>query len=232
MKIARTILTVLGLALLFVALAPSAPADTWNKKSVLTFDQPIQIPGKALPAGTYVFKLADSVAYRHIVQVWNADETDLLATILAIPNYRLEPSGDTTTTFYERPTGVPMALRAWFYPGDNFGQEFVYPKAKAIEIAEAAKEPVPAEETLPTDTTLKTVPLFAVTPEKKEEPVTEAFQVVPTPKPTEQAAKPAPVQEAPAKLPQTGSSIPLFGLLGFAAITLGLALKMLAKLIS
>ena len=231
MKLVKTIFVLLGLALLIGVLVSPASADQWNKKTVMTFNQPIQIPGKALPAGTYVFKLLDSASYRHIVQVWNADETTLIATILAIPNYRLEPTADSTTTFYERPANVPMALRAWFYPGDNFGQEFVYPKPKASEIAEATNEVVPAEETLPTESTLKTVPLFAVTPEKKEEPVTKAFQIFPTPAPTEQAT--APVKQAePAKLPQTGSSIPLFGLLGFAAIALGLALKMLAKLIS
>lgn len=34
--------------------------------------------------------------------------------------------------------------RLGFYPGDNFGQEFVYPKQQAIELAAATNEPVPA----------------------------------------------------------------------------------------
>ncbi len=30
----------------------------------------------------------------------------------------------------DRPEGQPEALKAWFYPGDNFGVEFVYPAQK------------------------------------------------------------------------------------------------------
>jgi hypothetical protein len=83
-----------------------------------------------LPAGTYVFKILDSQSDRHIVQIFNADETQIYATILAIPNYRLKATDKTVVTFRERPAGEPEALRAWFYPGRNWGEEFVYPKAK------------------------------------------------------------------------------------------------------
>ncbi len=88
-----------------------------------------------LPAGTYVFKIVDSKSDRHIVQIFSADEKTVYATILAIPNYRLKVTGKTVITFRERPAGEPQALRAWFYPGRNWGEEFVYPKKKAIEIA-------------------------------------------------------------------------------------------------
>src|SRR5258708_24527717 len=87
------------------------------------------------PTGTYVFKLADSLSDRHIVQIFNADETQIIATILAIPNYRLKPTGKSDFRFWETPAGNPRAMRAWFYPGDNFGQEFAYPKMTSIEIA-------------------------------------------------------------------------------------------------
>jgi hypothetical protein len=124
------------------------------------------------------------------VQIFNADKTEVLATILAIPNYRLEPTGETVINFHERPGDSPEALRAWFYPGDNFGQEFVYPKKRAIQLAQASKEIVPAETIEPTESTLKTVPLVAITPEKKEEPVTEAIQVLPLHTPEQAAAAP------------------------------------------
>ncbi len=225
MKIFKTLLLVLALALLVGGLVSPARADTWNKETVFTFSQPIEIPGaKTLPAGTYVFKLLDSQADRHIVQIWNEGKTQLFATILAIPNYRLQPKDESVISFNERPGVCPVALRAWFYPGDNFGHEFVYPKKRASELAEKCQEIVPAETVLPTESNLKTVPLEAVTPEKKEEPVAQAIQVVPPP------AAPAPTAPAqPAKLPQTGSTIPLLGLMGFAAIAIGIALKMLAK---
>jgi len=97
-------------------------ADEWNKKTVVTFSQPVELPGIVLPAGTYVFRLLDSNSDRHIVQVFDKDEMKLYTTILALPNYRLEPAGATVMHFAERPKGTPEALRAWFYPGDNFGQ--------------------------------------------------------------------------------------------------------------
>src|ERR1700726_1399907 len=139
---------VCGFALASVTFAPTAQADDWNRKTVITFSAPVEIPGVhffgwgVLPAGTYVFKILDSQSDRHIVQIFNQDETTVYATILAIPNYRLKATDKTVMTFRERPAGQPGALRAWFYPGRNWGEEFVYPKAKAIELAKATKLPV------------------------------------------------------------------------------------------
>ncbi|HXJ05375.1 MAG TPA: hypothetical protein VNH65_09770 [Candidatus Acidoferrum sp.] len=226
MRFVKIALVVVTLALFIGFFSVPARADTWNKKTILTFSQPIEVPGKVLPAGTYTFKLLDSISYRHIVQIWDEDGMRLITTILAIPNYRLEPTGETVIKFHERPGDAPDALRAWFYPGDNFGQEFVYPKTRAIQLAQASKEIVPAETVEPTESTLNTVPLVAITPEKKEEPVTEAIQVLPSHHPEYVASAPA---TAAKELPKTASSIPLLGLLGLASVGLGLGLKLLAK---
>jgi LPXTG-motif cell wall-anchored protein len=228
MKIVKTLLIALGLALLFGLLASPTRADQWNKQSTITFNQPVEIPGKVLPAGTYIFQLVESSSIRNIVRIWNADKTEVLATILAIPNYQLTPKGDTVMNFYERPGDSPVALRAWFYPGDLFGQEFAYPKERAIQLAQASNEIVPAETAKPTESNLKTVPLVAITPQKKEEPVTEAIQVLPPHVSEHVPAAPAEPLK-PEKLPQTGSSIPLIGLLGVAAIVLGWGLKLFVK---
>src|SRR6476646_6149372 len=150
-----------GVALLSASLAPSLHADQWNKQTVLTIKETIQLPHTVLPPGTYVFKLADSPSDRHIVQIFSADETHIIATILAIPNYRLKPTGKSVFRFWETPAGQPKAMRAWFYPGDNFGQEFAYPKMKSIEIARVAKAPVPAV-VMETEAELKTAPLTVV----------------------------------------------------------------------
>ena len=107
---------------------PSAKADEWNKKTVVTFNVPVEVPGKVLPEGTYVFKLADSQSDREIVQIFTQDERELITTTLAIPVYRRETTGDTVITFEERPSGSPEAVKRWFYPGDNYGFEFMYPK--------------------------------------------------------------------------------------------------------
>ena len=94
-------------ALLGLSLAPSLKADQWNKKTVLSVKETIQLPNTVLQPGTYVFKLADSLSDRHIVQIFNADETKVIATILAIPNYRLKPTGKSLFRFWETPAGAP-----------------------------------------------------------------------------------------------------------------------------
>ena len=134
--------------LMSTALTTSARADDWNRKTVITFSGPVEIPGVhlkgfgILPAGTYVFKILDSQSDRHIVQIFSKDQKTVYATILAIPNYRLKATNKTVVTFRERPAGQPEALRAWFYPGRNWGEEFVYPKGKAIELAKSTNTPV------------------------------------------------------------------------------------------
>jgi hypothetical protein len=212
------------MALTAVALAPSARADDYNEKTVITFSGPVEIPGVhlkgwgVLPAGTYVFKLVDSQSDRHIVQIFSADEKTVYATILAIPNYRLKATGKTVITFRERPAGEPEALRAWFYPGKNWGEEFVYRKSVAIEIAKSTNTAVlstPAEipvevETIqavdePVIAQLREAPVQAIQPTGEE---VELAQVV-TPPPPDQAA---------AALPATASSLPLIALLGLLAL--------------
>ncbi len=114
------------IVLLGATLAPSARADQWDKKTIVTFNDAVEIPGQVLPAGTYVFRLADSISNRHIVQIWNADEDQVLATIMTIPNTRFETPDDSLFEFDERPGDSPQALKVWFYPGNNTGEEFIY----------------------------------------------------------------------------------------------------------
>ncbi|HKV62853.1 MAG TPA: hypothetical protein VJO16_13120 [Candidatus Acidoferrum sp.] len=107
-------------------LAPRARADQWDKKTIVTFSEDVEVPGQILPAGTYVFKLANSTTDRHIVQIWNGDESQILATILTIPNTRFETPDESIFEFDERPSDSPQALKVWFYPGNTTGEEFVY----------------------------------------------------------------------------------------------------------
>jgi hypothetical protein len=132
MRIVRAIQISMCAAVLCVVFVTAAKADIWDKKTIVTFGDSVEIPGQVLPAGTYVFKLANSASDRHIVQIWNADETQILATILTIPNYRSDPPDRTIFEFDERPSDSPMALHSWFYPGDNTGQEFVYARNRDI----------------------------------------------------------------------------------------------------
>jgi hypothetical protein len=204
--------------------ASSARADEWDKKTILTFSQPFELPGHVLPAGTYMFKLNDTMSDRHIVQVFNADGTKILATIMAIPNYRLKTTDGTTIKFREMPAGQPEAIRAWFYPGNSVGQEFVYPKHRAMLLAKATKAPVPAlavETEVATVEELKTVPIVAVTPEEKEVPVAEVIQTTPV----------VDVATAPSdrELPKSASSLSLIAGLGLGSLALAFALMMIGK---
>jgi LPXTG-motif cell wall-anchored protein len=210
-----------------VAVFP-AQADQWDKKTILTVDQPIQVKETFLPAGKYVLKLLNSNSDRHIVQIFNGDQSHLIDTVLAINNYRLEPTGKSQFLFWETPPGSAKALRAWFYPGDNFGQEFPYPKhLKQLEIASAAvSAPVIQPSTVEPSAE-------AATPRREETPITqpaqptaqepqqpvELAQAAPPPTP---AAAPPPAQPEPMpqKLPKTGSNYPMIGLAGLISLAL------------
>jgi len=220
----------LCLAVLSTLVVPIASADDWNRKTTITFSGPVEVPGVGLhllPAGTYVFKIVDSQSDRHIVQIFNQDETQVLTTVLAIPNYRLKTTDKTTITFRERPAGQPEALRAWFYPGRAWGEEFVYSKSRALEIAKETNEPVLAtpDEMATAPETLKTAPVQAFAP--TGEPV-ELAQVVEPPPAEPAAAEPVMVAAAD-PLPKTASPLPLIALLGLLTIGAGFALSAFSK---
>jgi hypothetical protein len=221
-----TLITVISAGLLG-ALWPNAKADEWNQKTVFTFSGPVEIPGQVLPPGTYVFKLLDSASERNIVQVFNQDETHVYGTFIAIPDYRLQPTGKTVITFDERAAGSPEAVKAWFYPGENFGHVFVYPKEKAVDLAKANNQPVPsmatelaANTTKPTTSPdephvveMKQAPLKAQQPTGEVE-IAEVFV----------ASQPA--TQSSHDLPKTASPLPLVGLIGILSLSSALMLRM------
>jgi hypothetical protein len=205
---------------------PHAKADAWNEKTVFTFSGPVEIPGRVLPPGTYVFKLMDSQSDRHIVEVLNKAENHVYGIFLAIPDYRLRPASHPIITFEERAAGAPQAVKAWFYPGDNYGSEFVYPKAKAVELAKSNRQPVPSmpnemasnttQSSQSTNTNqvqaLKQTPLKAQNPSGSETEIAEVF----APAPAAQNQQPANQSSAnrTKNLPKTSSSLPLLALIG------------------
>ncbi len=241
MKIVKSILCLFAISLFGAALLPSArAADTWNQKTIITFDQPVEVPGMILPAGTYTFKLADTFADRNVVQIFNADGSHIITTILVINDYRLKATGKTVLTFNETPGNAPEALRAWFYPGDYWGKEFVYPKARAIQLAVATQVPVPA---VPVDTldenVIRTAPIVAETPDQREVAVDQVIATTPpaaapvaTATPAEAPAAVAAPETETAALPHTAGSTPLFALLGALSLGLALTLGFLLKRVS
>ena len=229
-SLGRAMAVAFSAALLCMVFSSTASAQHWNKKTTLTFSGPVEIPGvgaQVLPAGTYVFKLLDSQTDRHIVQVFNKDETHVYATILAIPNYRLKATSHTVMTFAERTAGSPKAIRAWFYPGDNWGQEFVYPKTKAIALAKETNLPIlyiPDEDApyivAPVKTAdeapvvaLREAPLMAVRPTGEVVAVTEVVE--------------APPASEVSRLPKTAGDLPLLALAGLMCLGVAISIKAL-----
>jgi hypothetical protein len=243
MKLLKGFGTALCLIVLCVIVAPKAKADQWNEKTIVTFSGPVEVPGVGqhiLPAGTYVFKLLDSNSDRTIVQIFNVREDHVYTTILAIPNFRLKATDKTVMTFHERPAGEPEALKAWFYPGREWGEQFVYERPRAITIAKETNETVlstpVALDTASTDV-LKTAPVEAVNPSGDtvdtatvvDAPPAKTAAVAQAPAPAPAVAA-APVEVAQTALPKTASDLPLVGLAGLLMLGGGFALFGLSKL--
>ncbi|HZU21850.1 MAG TPA: hypothetical protein VE998_03400 [Terriglobales bacterium] len=198
-------------------LVPRASADDWNHKTVVTFNAPVEVPGvgaQVLPAGTYVFQLVESPSNRHIVRITNQRGNHVYTTILAVPNYRLRTTDKTVMTFKERAEGQPEAIHAWFYPGHEWGEEFVYPKSKAIEIAKVANEPV----------------LYTTTEVAKVEDLTTA--TIEAVKPSgdvvamnEVVETPPAAPEEPRSLPATASYMPLLACAGLLSLATAAAMS-------
>lgn len=231
------------LALVFLSFPAIGNADEGNKKTIETFSRPVEIPGvgtQVLPAGTYVFRLLGSSSSRNIVQIVSEREDYVYATILAIPNCRLQSTGQTIVTFGERVVGQLETIRAWFYPGVNCGQEFVYPKTRAVDLAKLANRPVlamPAElanliatPVIPFDElpvlVLKTAPVEAVKPTGG---VIAMNEVIELPLLARSAAPDFTELALTKSLPRTASPLPLLGLIGLLSLAVGFALSVIWK---
>jgi len=224
--------TILTAALACFVATTAVYADVWTKMTKVTFSAPVQLPSSSAKAGvltlspgTYVFKLVESSASRHVVQVTDLRGTKLYTTILAIPDYRLNPTSKTVMYFSERKGGAPPAIKSWFYPGDNFGQRFVYPKAQAVQVAATVNQPVPShtvETVVVEKVKVVEVPVYIEKPDKQEvayAPETfDKLDAADTAGEDGEAVKQPAAEPAPTKLPKTASPVYLLGLLGITLI--------------
>jgi len=225
----RTALAVAcGVVLAGAIATEPARADEWNKRTVLTVNEPIQIRDTYLQPGQYVLKLYNSPAERHVVQIFNSDESRVINTVFAVPKQRYEVSGHSEFTFWETPAGKVRALRAWFYPGDQIGQEFPYPKhLRDVAMTETSRT------TQATSTEQAAAPPQPMT---TEETTTQSVQTAENTPPPPVEQPPAPPAETPAaappsapyqgeanraaELPKTASPYPLIGFAGLLLIGL------------
>jgi hypothetical protein len=219
MRNLRRLLLIGCLVYLSASMAPKAKANEWDQRTVITFSGPVELPGIVLPAGTYVFRVMEYTADGNMVQVLSEDEQKVYATIRTIPDYRVYAPEDTAIVFEERITGAPRAIKEWFFAGNNYGHEFVYPSTEGLELAKA-EEPQ-AEKPAASAEVMHSEPPAAVEQPKESE-------MTPSPQEPEQQAE---VQEQTApeatmakELPKTASLLPLMGSVGllFLAGALGL----------
>ena len=233
-------------AALTAVIAPGARADEWNKKTILTFSGPVQIPGATLPAGTYVFKLADIPGNRHVVQVFDKDEKKIYTTMLAVPNQRMEPSDKPIVLFSERASGSPQAVKVWYYPGESIGNEFVYPKSQAMKIAKETHTRVLAmNDDNKTTNTVGEIPVEMKSAavgyfdengnwqSEADRPVVMSNAPMTTAR-AETAPAPTPVRTSGSRkhLPRTSSSLALFELISGLSIAGGFAVRQIRQRLS
>lgn len=143
----------IAVGILAFCLPATGRADAFNEKTYVTFSGPVQIPGQVLSAGTYIFELGMPNVTNDIVQIWNKDHSHLYATLVAEPDYHMRARGKTVIKLERLGPQNPEALKSWFYPGDNYGDLFVYPKARAIEAARLRRQSAPAAAAEPRATT-------------------------------------------------------------------------------
>ena len=214
-------ITPVFLTLSFLIAPAVAHADTWDKKTTVNFSQPVEVPGYVLQPGKYVMKLLTLPADRHVVKFTNERENHVYATAQAIPAFRNEVSDKTVLTFYEAPAGQPEAIKNWYYPGDNFGQEFVYPRGHFAEVAAVTRQTdaVPPPEVVATPP-----PANAIAPVQSEgapAPNAAPLEIAQAAPPATPQTEPAPqslAAPAPGSLPETASKLPEIALLGFLFI--------------
>ena len=224
-------------------------ADTWDKKTTVSFSQPVEVPGAILQPGKYVMKLVDSQSDRHVVQFTNERQNHVYATAMAIPAYRTQVTGHTVITFYEAAAGQAEPIRNWYYPGDNFGQEFVYPKEHLRDIAfvrtatpptldtrskvqspVTAAEPVLEGESAPVGPIETQAQANSLTNDESNAPVEIAQATPPKREEPAAAASSAPAQPpAPTELPQTSGNIAGIALMGLTSIGGALAARKLRR---
>src|ERR1700722_1964869 len=142
MRFRISVEVLVAIALSFFVSAPNISAGDMEQKTIVTFMGPVEIPGKALGPGTYVFKVLDTTGTRDVIQVLDKDEKRVYGTFLGIPVETSKPPEKPIIRFKEQAAGAPPAIEAWFYPGRTDGHEFVYPHQHAVELAKANNQNV------------------------------------------------------------------------------------------
>jgi hypothetical protein len=228
-------------------MAGTADAFTYDKRTYFTFNQSVALPGVTLPAGTYMFRLADPDTTRRVIQVSDKQGTQSYALLLTMPADRADASKDSEIRFLETPASAPRAVSAWWYVGDRTGYEFIYskkqladlnrvgqpePVAAGIEVAPGRAEGEPVDVPPIADADAPgVVEGEGVPPEASADADVEAeLQIAQAQPPAQQPPfenEPPPAATSREELPQTASPLGLILLTGLA--TGGIGLRLLRK---
>jgi len=138
----KLIHVVCATALLAGTSVSGAFAQLPDRRTVFTFSGPVAIPGATLPAGRYVFRLAEPSTSARVVQVFSADGKQIYGMFFSQPSERPEAARDPEVRFLETAKGMPAAIKTWWYPGERTGFEFVYPKDQARKLAQGSTDSV------------------------------------------------------------------------------------------
>jgi len=209
----RTVVLIACFFCLSALWAPKAAADDWDQKTTVTFSGPVELPGIALPAGTYVFKMLNYLSDNCMVEVLTQDEQHLLALIRTIPDYRVNRTSDSSFIFEERATGLPPAVKEWFFPSRNSGHEFVYRAVGNLEPAKAQEPSEPSGNSMP-EQRAEAEPMAPQSESAPEAQATEPEAEVML----EQQIQEPQQSVVPEALPKTASLLPWAGLLGLLLV--------------
>jgi hypothetical protein len=208
-----------------------AGAQPVNKRTYLTFSGPVSLPGITLPAGTYTFQIANPDTSSRVIQVMDKDQKNQRGLFFAIPTELREPPNDPVVRFAERPEGAPQAIKAWYYPGERTGFEFVYPRSQAVKIAKANHEkvlsyPDPAPRQTANANPVEEFKNAKVERVDENNQLTEVPRSVPAASnnPPQQSSSNAAVAEN-RRLPQTASPLALYELLSGISLAVGFGLR-------
>ena len=215
------------LVVLVVALASGANAFTSDKRTYFTFNQPVALPGMTLPAGTYMFRIANPDTSRNVIQVANKQGTESFALLHAIQATRPDAPKDSEIRFRETAAGSPPAVGSYWYMGERTGYEFIYSKTELAALNRSAQ---PAAEVSTTETESRDIlngeAGLPDASEPAESQLAQAQSPAPAQPPAAQPSQPE-TQSSRDQLPQTASPLALLLLGGIA--TAGLGVKLLRK---
>jgi len=204
-----------------------------EKESTLTATERVEVPGAVLEPGTYVIKVIELQSNRNVVQVTDVDGAKIYTTCIATPHEGATPPPNTTFVFYPNVTASgAKVLRTWFAPNDRFGQDLVYPKDRAEEIARLNKVEVQSYQIGETTATTETLVKTPITPIEPEPPTVEKIPEPVTTAAVEPAPAPQPVAVAenrPKRLPKTASDFPLLLGVGLLALSGAGALRLAGR---